>query len=99
MRRPRKSASLALTPAGTTVGVAEPGPAGVGCASPDLRRQRPRQGRWHINSLRPYPLIFGRFVIHRHKCTFGSGRAWVFGTLGFTTILVRLSAEEERELE
>jgi phosphoglycerate dehydrogenase-like enzyme len=97
--------ALALTPAGTTIGVAEHT---LLLALAVYKRltfadSELRQGRWHINSLRPYSFeLFGRTVGY-----VGMGRIAreaalrfkAFGTSGlYHDPFVRLSAEEERTL-
>jgi len=101
-----RNIALALTPAGTTVGVAEHTVllALAVCKRLTFADSELRQGRWHINSLRPYSFeIFGRTVGY-----IGMGRIAreaavrfkAFGTSGiYHDPFVRLSAEEEHELE
>jgi lactate dehydrogenase-like 2-hydroxyacid dehydrogenase len=100
-----RNIALALTPAGTTVGVAEHTVllALAVCKRLTFADSELRQGRWHINSLRPYSFeIFGRTVGY-----IGMGRIAreaavrfkAFGTSGiYHDPFVRLSAEEEHEL-
>jgi phosphoglycerate dehydrogenase-like enzyme len=97
-----RNIALALTPAGTTVGVAEHTVllALAVCKRLTFADSELRQGRWHINSLRPYSFeIFGRTVGY-----IGMGRIAreaavrfkAFGTCGiYHDPFVRLSAEEE----
>jgi lactate dehydrogenase-like 2-hydroxyacid dehydrogenase len=101
-----RNIALALTPAGTSVGVAEHTVllALAVCKRLTFADSELRQGRWHINSLRPYSFeIFGRTVGY-----IGMGRIAreaavrfkAFGTSGiYHDPFVRLSAEEEHELE
>jgi phosphoglycerate dehydrogenase-like enzyme len=60
-----KNIALALTPAGTTIGVAEHTVllTLAVCKRLPYADNELRQGRWHINSLRPYSFeLFGRTV-------------------------------------
>jgi lactate dehydrogenase-like 2-hydroxyacid dehydrogenase len=100
-----RNIALALTPAGTTVGVAEHTVllALAVCKRLTFADSELRQGRWHINSLRPTSFeIFGRTVGY-----IGMGRIAreaavrfkAFGTSGlYHDPFVHLSAEEEHEL-
>ena len=100
-----RNVALALTPAGTTIGVAEHTVMltlavckRLAFADSELRR-----GRWHINSLRPYSFeLFGRTVGYVGMGRIGreaAARFKAFGTAGlYHDPVVRLSADEERAL-
>jgi phosphoglycerate dehydrogenase-like enzyme len=100
-----RNIALALTPAGTTIGVAEHTVllALAVCKRLTFADSELRQGRWHINSLRPTSFeIFGRTVGY-----IGMGRIAreaavrfkAFGTSGiYHDPFVHLSAEEEHGL-
>ena len=97
--------ALALTPAGTTIGVAEHTVllTLAVCKRLAFADSELRQGRWHINSLRPHSFeLFGRTVGY-----IGMGRIAreaalrfkAFGTSGlYHDPFTRLSAEEENGL-
>jgi phosphoglycerate dehydrogenase-like enzyme len=94
--------ALALTPAGTTIGVAEHTLllALAVCKRLTFADSELRRGRWHINSLRPYSFeLFGRTIGY-----IGMGRIAreaavrfkAFGTSGiYHDPFVRLSSDEE----
>jgi phosphoglycerate dehydrogenase-like enzyme len=100
-----RNIALALTPAGTTIGVAEHTVmlALAVCKRLTFADSELRQGRWHINSLRPYSFeLFGRTVGYVGMGRIGrevAVRLKAFGTSGiYHDPVVRLSAEEERAL-
>jgi phosphoglycerate dehydrogenase-like enzyme len=100
-----RNIALALTPAGTTVGVAEHTVllALAVCKRLTFADSELRQGRWHINSLRPTSFeIFGRTVGYIGMGRIArevAARFKAFGTSGlYHDPFVRLSADEERGL-
>ena len=100
-----RNIALALTPAGTTIGVAEHTVmlTLAVCKRLTFADSELRQGRWHINSLRPYSFeLFGRTVGYVGMGRIGreaAARFKAFGTSGlYHDPVVRLSAEEERAL-
>jgi phosphoglycerate dehydrogenase-like enzyme len=97
--------AIALTPAGTTIGVAEHTVmlTLAVCKRLAFADSELRQGRWHINSLRPYSFeLFGRTVGYVGMGRIGreaAARFKAFGTAGiYHDPVVRLSADEERAL-
>ncbi|HSV93607.1 MAG TPA: 2-hydroxyacid dehydrogenase [Desulfobacterales bacterium] len=97
--------ALALTPAGTTIGVAEHTVmlTLAVCKRLAFADSELRQGRWHINSLRPYSFeLFGRTVGYVGMGRIGreaAARFKAFGTAGiYHDPVVQLSADEERTL-
>jgi phosphoglycerate dehydrogenase-like enzyme len=100
-----RNVALALTPAGTTIGVAEHTVmlTLAVCKRLAFADSELRQGRWHINSLRPYSFeLFGRTVGYVGMGRIGreaAARFKAFGTAGlYHDPVVRLSADEERAL-
>lgn len=96
---------LALTPAGTTIGVAEHTVllALAVCKRLAFADSELRQGRWHINSLRPYSFeLFGRTVGYIGMGRIArevAARFRAFGTSGlYHDPFVQLPAEEEERL-
>ncbi|MBT8364151.1 MAG: 2-hydroxyacid dehydrogenase [Deltaproteobacteria bacterium] len=97
--------ALALTPAGTTIGVAEHTLllSLAVCKRLPYADNELRQGRWHINSLRPYSFeLYGRTVGYIGMGRIGqesAARFKAFGTKGvYYDPHVALSAEREEEL-
>ena len=97
--------ALALTPAGTSIGVAEHTVllTLAACKRLPFADSELRQGRWHINSLRPYSFeIFGRTIGYIGKGSIGqetAARFKAFGTSGlYVDPYLALPAEREREL-
>jgi phosphoglycerate dehydrogenase-like enzyme len=97
--------ALALTPAGTTIGVAEHTVmlTLAVCKRLTFADSELRRGRWHINSLRPYSFeLFGRTVGYVGMGRIGreaAARFKAFGTAGiYHDPVVRLSADEARTL-
>jgi phosphoglycerate dehydrogenase-like enzyme len=100
-----RNIALALTPAGTTIGVAEHTVmlTLAVCKRLTFADSELRRGRWHINSLRPYSFeLFGRTVGYVGMGRIGreaAARFKAFGTTGlYHDPVVRLSAEEEQAL-
>jgi phosphoglycerate dehydrogenase-like enzyme len=100
-----RNIALALTPAGTTIGVAEHAVmlTLAVCKRLTFADSELRQGRWHINSLRPYSFeLFGRTVGYVGMGRIGreaAARFKAFGTAGiYHDPVVQLPAEEERAL-
>ena len=100
-----RNIAVALTPAGTTIGVAEHTVmlTLAVCKRLTFADSELRRGRWHINSLRPYSFeLFGRTVGYVGMGRIGrevAARFKAFGTSGlYHDPVVRLSAEEERAL-
>ena len=101
----RRGIALALTPAGTTIGVAEHTVllTLAVCKRLPFADRELRNGRWHINSLRPYSIeLCGRTIGY-----VGMGRIArevalrfkAFGTKGiYYDRYVKLPEEEEKEL-
>lgn len=102
----KRGIALALTQAGTTIGVAEHTillTLAV-CKRLPFADRELREGRWHINSLRPYSIeVYGRTIGY-----VGMGRIArevairlkAFGTHGiYYDPYVKLSEEEERQLD
>ena len=83
-----RNIALALTPAGTTIGVAEHTVmlTLAVCKRLAFADSELRQGRWHINSLRPYSFeLFGRTVGYVGMGRIGreaAARFKAFGTAG-----------------
>ncbi len=97
--------ALALTPAGTTIGVAEHTVllTLAVCKRLPFADSELRQGRWHINSLRPYSIeLFGRTVGYVGMGRIGqetAARLKAFGTHGiYTDPYLQLSPRREQEL-
>jgi phosphoglycerate dehydrogenase-like enzyme len=97
--------ALALTPAGTSIGVAEHTLllALAVCKRLPYADSELRQGRWHINSLRPYSFeLDGRTVGYIGMGRIGqetAARFKAFGTAGiYYDPHVMLSSEREEEL-
>ena len=97
--------ALALTPAGTTIGVAEHTVmlTLAVCKRLTFADSELRRGRWHINSLRPYSFeLFGRTVGYVGRGRIGretAARFKAFGTAGiYHDPVVQLAADEERAL-
>ena len=100
-----RNITLALTPAGTTIDVAEHTVLLVlaVCKRLAFADSELRQGRWHINSLRPYSFeLFGRSVGYVGMGRIArevAARLKAFGTYGlYHDPFVHLSAEEEQGL-
>jgi phosphoglycerate dehydrogenase-like enzyme len=100
-----KNIALALTPAGTTIGVAEHTVllTLAVCKRLPYADSELRQGRWHINSLRPYSFeLFGRTVGYLGMGRIGretAARFKAFGTKGlYYDPCVTLPPERERDL-
>lgn len=100
-----RNIALALTPAGTTIGVAEHTVmlTLAVCKRLTFADSELRRGRWHINSLRPYSFeLFGRTVGYVGMGRIGREAAVRFRAFGTTGIYhdpaVHLSAEEEHAL-
>ena len=97
--------ALALTPAGSTIGVAEHTVllTLAACKRLPFADSELRQGRWHINSLRPYSFeLFGRTVGYLGMGRIGQEAAARFKAFGTTGIYydpyVALPPEREKEL-
>ena len=97
--------ALALTPAGTSIGVAEHTVmlTLAVCKRLPYADSELRQGRWHINSLRPYSFeLFGRTVGYIGMGRIGQEAALRFKAFGTSGIYfdpyMALPAEREREL-
>jgi len=97
--------ALALTPAGTSVGVAEHTLllTLAACKRLPFADSELRQGRWHINSLRPYSFeLCGRTVGYVGMGRIGqeaAARFKAFGTRGiYCDPLAALPADREKEL-
>jgi phosphoglycerate dehydrogenase-like enzyme len=100
-----RNIALALTPAGTTIGVAEHTVllALAVCKRLAFADSELRQGRWHINSLRPHSFeLFGRTVGYigmGRIAREAAARFKAFGTSGlYHDPFVRLSAADESNL-
>lgn len=100
-----RNIALALTPAGTTIGVAEHTVmlTLAVCKRLTFADSELRLGRWHINSLRPYSFeLFGRTVGYVGMGRIGREAAVRFRAFGTTGLYhdpaVQLSAEEEHAL-
>jgi phosphoglycerate dehydrogenase-like enzyme len=100
-----KNIPLALTPAGTTIGVAEHTVllTLAACKRLPYADSELRQGRWHINSLRPYSFeLFGRTVGYIGMGRIGreaASRFKAFGTRGiYCDPYATFSPEQEKEL-
>lgn len=100
-----KNIALALTPAGTTIGVAEHTVllTLAACKRLPYADSELRQGRWHINSLRPYSFeLFGRTVGYIGMGRIGreaAARFKAFGTRGvYYDPYAALPPEREKEL-
>ena len=100
-----KNIALALTPAGTTIGVAEHAVllTLAACKRLPYADSELRQGRWHINSLRPYSFeLFGRTVGYLGMGRIGqeaAARFKAFGTDGiYYDPYVALPPEREEAL-
>ncbi|UCD78869.1 MAG: 2-hydroxyacid dehydrogenase [Desulfobacterales bacterium] len=96
---------LALTPAGTSIGVAEHTVllTLAACKRLPYADSELRQGRWHINSLRPYSFeLFGRTVGYIGMGRIGQETAVRFKAFGTTGVYfdpyAALPAEREQEL-
>ena len=96
---------LALTPAGTSIGVAEHTVllTLAACKRLPFADSELRQGRWHINSLRPYSFeIFGRTIGYIGMGRIGqetAARFKAFGTYGlYFDPYLALPSEREKEL-
>jgi phosphoglycerate dehydrogenase-like enzyme len=100
-----RNIALALTPAGTSIGVAEHTVLMTlaACKRLPFADSELRQGRWHINSLRPYSFeIFGRTIGYVGMGRIGqetAARFKAFGTSGlYFDPYLALPAEREKEL-
>jgi phosphoglycerate dehydrogenase-like enzyme len=100
-----RNIALALTPAGTTIGVAEHTVmlTLAVCKRLTFADSELRRGRWHINSLRPYSFeLFGRTVGYVGMGRIGREAAVRFRAFGTTGIYhdpaVQLPVEEEHAL-
>ena len=100
-----RNIALALTPAGTSIGVAEHTVllTLAACKRLPFADSELRQGRWHINSLRPYSFeLFGRMVGYIGMGRIGqetAARFRAFGTSGvYFDPHVALPAAREKEL-
>ena len=100
-----KNIALALTPAGTTIGVAEHTVllTLAVCKRLPYAVSEMRQGRWHINSLRPYSFeLFGRTVGYLGMGRIGretAARFKAFGTKGlYYDPYVTMPPDRERDL-
>ena len=100
-----RNIALALTPAGTSIGVAEHTVllTLAACKRLPYADSELRRGRWHINSLRPYSFeLFGRTVGYIGMGRIGqatAARFRAFGTLGvYFDPHVQLPAAREKEL-
>lgn len=100
-----RNIALALTPAGTSIGVAEHTVllTLATCKRLPFADSELRQGRWHINSLRPYSFeLFGRMVGYVGMGRIGqetAARFKAFGTSGvYFDPHAALPAAREKEL-
>lgn len=100
-----RNIALALTPAGTTIGVAEHTVllTLAVCKRLAFADSELRQGRWHINSLRPYSFeLFGRIVGYVGMGRIArevAARLKAFSTIGlYHDPFVQLPADEEERL-
>ena len=100
-----RNIALALTPTGTSIGVAEHTVmlTLAVCKHLPYADSELRQGRWHINSLRPYSFeLFGRTVGYIGMGRIGQEAALRFKAFGTSGIYfdpyMALPAEREREL-
>ena len=100
-----KNIALALTPAGSTIGVAEHTVllTLAACKRLPYADSELRQGRWHINSLRPYSFeLFGRTVGYIGMGRIGqeaATRFQAFGTVGiYFDPYMALPPQREKEL-
>jgi phosphoglycerate dehydrogenase-like enzyme len=101
----KRGIALALTPAGTTIGVAEHAVllTLAVCKRLPFADRELREGRWHIYSLRPYSIeLYGRTIGYvgmgriAHEVAL---RFKAFGTKGiYCDPYVKLPEEEEKEL-
>jgi len=99
-----KNISLALTPAGTTIGVAEHTIllALSVCKRLPFADSELRKGRWHVNSLRPFSFeLHGRKVGYVGMGRIGQAAAALFSAFGTTGIYCdpRVSLPQDRESE
>jgi phosphoglycerate dehydrogenase-like enzyme len=101
----KRGIALALTPAGTTIGVAEHTVllTLAVCKRLPFADRELREGRWHIYSLRPYSLeLYGRTIGYVGMGRIAREVAFrfkAFGTRGiYCDPYVRLPEEEEKEL-
>jgi len=101
----KRSIALALTPAGTSIGVAEHTVmlTLAVCKRLPYADSELRRGRWHINSLRPFSFeLFGRTIGYIGMGRIGqevAHRFKAFGTAGiYCDPYVSLPAEREAEL-
>jgi phosphoglycerate dehydrogenase-like enzyme len=97
--------ALALTPAGTSIGVAEHTVllTLAACKRLPFADSELRQGRWHINSLRPYSFeIFGRTIGYIGMGRIGQETAVRFRAFGTSGVYfdphLALPAERENKL-
>ena len=100
-----KNIALALTPAGSTIGVAEHTVllTLAACKRLPYVDSELRQGRWHINSLRPHSFeLFGRTVGYLGMGRIGQEAAARFKAFGIDGIYfdpyTAMSPEREKEL-
>jgi phosphoglycerate dehydrogenase-like enzyme len=100
-----RNIALALTPAGTSIGVAEHTVllTLAACKRLPFADSELRQGRWHINSLRPYSFeVCGRTIGYIGMGRIGqetAARFKAFGTAGiYSDPYVALPSEREQEL-
>lgn len=100
-----RNIALALTPAGTTIGVAEHAVllALAVCKRLPFADSELRHGRWHVNSLRPHSIeLYARTVGYVGMGRIGQEAAVRFKAFGTAGIYydpnVQLSPEREKEL-